>query len=303
MKTLLVTGGRGFVGRHVEAACRPNGAFADFRFVAMPFGLDIRDERSVADTVAKVKPDAIMHLAAQSFVPYSIEAPRETLEVNIFGTLSVLEALRREGSSTTLLFVSSGDVYGRVADDALPVTEATVPFPRNPYAVSKIAAEELALQYHRTFGVDVRVARPFNHVGPGQDARFVIPALARQVVDIADGLRPPVIDAGDVDITRDFTDVRDVVAAYAAMLQGGSAGSRYVVASGRERSVRHCLQTMCQLAGVAPELRQSAEKLRPAEQRRMVADSDRLRRETGWAPKILFEQTLSDILQEARNSR
>lgn len=303
MRTLLVTGGRGFVGRQVEAACRPDGAFADFRFIAMPAGLDVRDERSVAAMVAKVKPDAIIHLAAQSFVPRSLEAPRETLEVNVLGTLSVLEALRHQESRATLLLVSSGDVYGRVADDALPVTETTPPCPRNPYAVSKIATEELALQYHRTFNIDVRVARPFNHVGPGQSTRFVLPALARQIVDIADGLHPSVIDAGDVDVTRDFTDVRDVVAAYAAILRAGSPGSRYVVASGQERSVRSCMEMMCQLAGVVPALRQRAENLRPAEQRRMVADSERLRRETGWTPTIPFEQTLGEILQEARSSR
>jgi GDP-4-dehydro-6-deoxy-D-mannose reductase len=298
---LLVTGGSGFVGGHVQAACSAGGSLAGWEFCQAPASLDIRDAENVLAWVASVAPDAVLHLAAQSFVPRSFENPQETLEINLLGTLNLLKALQASGFRGRMVYVSSGDVYGRVPDDALPVSEKRIPEPRSPYAVSKIAAEALCLQWHRTEGLDVMIARPFNHVGPGQDARFVLPALAAQVVAIADGRQTPVIDAGDIDTTRDFTDVRDVVAAYAAMIQRGRPGSIYLVGSGVERRVRDLLMAMCEIEGVAPEIRQDSARLRPAEQRRMSADASRLRDETGWTLRIPLETTLSDILKEARN--
>ena len=149
----------------------------------------------------------------------------------------------------------------------------------------------MCLQWWRTEGLAVMVARPFNHVGPGQDAKFVLPALARQVVAIAEGRQTPIIEAGDIDTTRDFTDVRDVVAAYAAMLESGIPGTTYLIGSGDERRVRDLLMSMCRLAGIEPEIRQDPGKLRPAEQRRMVADAGLLRRDTGWVPRIPLDDT------------
>lgn len=299
-KKLLVTGSTGFVAAHVKAACERGGALNGWEFHGNPPGWDLRDARAVRDLVEQVRPDGVIHLAAQSFVPRSFEAPQETLEINVVGTANLLQALTDSGFAGRMIFVSSGDVFGRVPDEALPVTEARVPEPRSPYAVSKVAAEQLCLQWHRTERLDVVVARPFNHVGPGQDPRFVLPALARQVARIADGTQAPVIDAGDIETTRDFTDVRDVVAAYAAMLTRGVAGAIYLVGSGVERRVRDILSEMCRIAAVEVEIRQDAAKIRPAEQRRMVADASHLRRDTGWTPCVPFETTLSDILDDAR---
>jgi GDP-4-dehydro-6-deoxy-D-mannose reductase len=183
----------------------------------------------------------------------------------------------------------------------LPVDEAWIPEPRSPYAVSKVAAEQICLQWHRTEGLDVMIARPFNHVGPGQDARFVLPALARQLVAISEGRQPAIIEAGDIDTTRDFTDVRDVVSAYTAMLARGKSGATYVIGTGQERLVRNVLLAMCELCGVAPEIHQDPAKIRPAEQRRMAANASRLRQDTGWSPVIPMETTLNDILNDARN--
>lgn len=299
-RRLLVTGGSGFVGGHVRAACAPGGALADWEFVATPSGWDIRDEAAVQRVVADTRPDAVLHLAAQSFVPRSFENPRETFEINVLGTLNLVRSLTRGGFAGRMVFVSSGDVYGRVPEASLPVNEDYRPQPRNPYAVSKISAEELSLQWSRSEGLDVMIARPFNHVGPGQDERFVLPALAAQVVAIERGRQPAVIEAGDIDVTRDFTDVRDVVAAYAAMLGRGRSGATYVIGSGIERRVRDLLTELCALAQVAPQIHQDAAKLRPAEQRRMAADSAALQRDTGWAPAIAMNATLLDILEEAR---
>lgn len=300
-RRLLLTGAGGFVGRHVIASGRPGGTFARWDVVPAPTGCDIRDADAVREIVADARPDAVLHLAAQSFVPRSFDDPRETFAVNLGGTLNLLIALDHTGFKGRMLLVSSGDVYGRVPESELPVEESRVPAPRSPYAVSKIAAEQLCLQWHRTNGLDVMIARPFNHVGPGQDARFVLPALARQVAAIASGRAPPLIEAGDIDTTRDFTDVRDVVAAYAAIFEKGVPGATYVIGSGEERRVRDLLAAMCAIAGIDPEITQDPSRMRPAEQRRMAADASLLRHDTSWQPCIPIETTLQDILKEAMN--
>jgi GDP-4-dehydro-6-deoxy-D-mannose reductase len=297
---LLLTGGGGFVGTHVVAAGTPGGAFSGWDIVPLPRDCDVRDASALEAVAREVRPDAVLHLAAQSFVPRSFEDPRETFDINLGGTLNLLEALAAADFDGRMLLVSSGDVYGRVPEDELPVDESRLPRPRSPYAVSKIAAEQLCLLWHMTRALDVMVARPFNHVGPGQDPRFVVPALARQVVEIAAGRRPAVIDAGDIDTTRDFTDVRDVVAAYSALLSGGNAGEIYVIGTGREARIRDLLALMCRFSGIDPEIRQDPARMRPSEQRRMAANASKLRKDTGWAPRISIETTLQEILNEAR---
>lgn len=300
MTTLLVTGATGFVGRHVAHAVEA-GEFGPVRLQVWPAGIDLRDAAAVRDVVAAIQPDHVLHLAAQSFVPRAFEDPAETFAINVQGTVHVLDALRRAAFRGRFLYASSGDVYGLVPEDALPVGPERPAAPRNPYAASKVAAEQLCLAFHRSEGLDALIARPFNHVGPGQDARFVLPALARQVVAIASGARAPVIEAGDIDTTRDFLDVRDVVGAYAALFRAGRPGATYVVASGVERRVRDLLARLCDLAGVRADVRQDPAKLRPAEQRRMAGDASALRRDTAWAPRFDLDTTLSDILEHARS--
>lgn len=297
---LLVTGVNGFVGRHVSAMVY-NGRFGATELIVPPKGWDLRDEEAVAAWIGQVKPDSVLHLAAQSFVPRAFENPRETLEINVIGTLNLLRALRHTSFTGRVIYASSGDVYGQVPEAQLPVDESLMPAPRNPYAVSKVAAEQLCLQWHRSDAMDIVVARPFNHVGPGQDSRFVLPSMARQIMAISEGRQAPVLDVGDIDTTRDFTDVRDVVAAYSALLRNGTSGETYVIGSGREWLIRDLLREMCELAGVTAEFRQDLARLRPADQRRMVANAGRLRRDTGWTPTVSMETTLQDILEDARN--
>ncbi|NCT70714.1 MAG: NAD-dependent epimerase/dehydratase family protein [Xanthomonadaceae bacterium] len=299
---ILVTGAGGFVGRYVLEAIE-NGRFGDAIAAVPPSDWDIRNLDSTRDAVAQTMPDAVVHLAAQSFVPRSFEDPAETLAINAGGTANLIKALQEQDFGGRLLYVSSGDVYGLVAETDLPVTEDIQPQPRNPYAVSKWAAEQLCLQAGRTHGLDCVIARPFNHVGAGQSDRFVLPSLAGQIAEIETGRREPLIEVGDIDSTRDFLDVRDVVAAYAALLRAGARGATYVVASGRERSVRELLDLMLGQTDVKPEIRVDPARMRPSEQKRMRADSRRLRDDTGWNPELSIETTVLDLLDYARKSK
>lgn len=292
-RRILVTGASGFAGRHLMASA----AFAGVEFATLQC-VDIRDRSALDAQVASIKPDHVIHLAAQSFVPRSFEDPAGTLEVNLMGTLNLLQSLDKVGFSGRFLYVSSGDVYGAVRESQLPVKEELVPAPRNPYSVSKLAAEQLCLQWHRSNRLDVVIARPFNHVGPGQGNAFVVPALAAQVVAISRGEAVPAISAGDIDVTRDFTDVRDIVSGYASLLASGTSGAIYQLCSGVERSVRGILEQLLALRGVAAKIEQDPLKFRPAEQRRMVADNSLVSRDTGWLPTIRWETTLEDIIEE-----
>ncbi|NII56420.1 GDP-mannose 4,6-dehydratase [Luteibacter sp. SG786] len=293
--TLYLTGASGFVGKHVLAEAQ-RGVFGDTGVASASAGLDLRDAVAVLADIDAIRPDTVVHLAAQSFVPESFVRPRDTIDTNLIGTLNLLEALKSTGFRGRMLYVSSGDVYGAVPEADLPVVEAQPPMPRSPYAVSKVAAELLCRQYQLSVDFEIVVARPFNHIGPGQDVRFVVPSLARQVARIAAGMEPAEILAGDIDVTRDFSDVRDVVGAYAALLRSGRAGEIYNVCSGREVKIRDILMILCRQAGVAPDIRQDAAKLRPSEQRRMVASSGKLAGDTGWAPQWTLERTLQQIL-------
>src|SRR5690606_19227156 len=187
-----------------------------WELVSPPGGVDLVHPETL-EAWCSDPPDAVIHLAGQTFVPESFRDPSRTIQVNLLGTLNLLQALKRGGFNGTFLFVSSGDVYGQVAESALPISEELAPKPRNPYAVSKVAAELLCQQWGYAEGWRVLVARPFNHIGPGQAADFVVPSMARQMVGRAAGERRVTLEVGDIDVTRDFLDVRDVVSAYFAL--------------------------------------------------------------------------------------
>ncbi|MGN6481766.1 GDP-mannose 4,6-dehydratase [Luteibacter sp.] len=298
MSRLIITGAGGFVGSTIRAEAA-RGRFEGWDLIPAPAGLDIRDASAMRIWITAERPDAVLHLAAQGFVPRSFDAPGETLDINLGGTLNLLRALSAAKFAGRLVYVSSGDVYGLVPDAELPVDERLPAAPRNPYAVSKVAAEELVLMWHRTYGLDAIIARPFNHIGPGQAPQFAVPSFASQIIAVERGATP-VILTGDIDTTRDFTDVRDVVAAYNALLHSGRAGQRYVIGSGREYRMRALIEMMCELAGVEVALEQDPARMRPAEQRRMVANAALLKEHTGWEPLIPIRDTLTAVLNDAR---
>lgn len=287
--TVLVTGASGFVGPHVLVAI-PGCVTLDAHGA-----VDIRDAAAVAQAVTRIRPERVLHLASQSFVPESFRDPKSTLDINFGGTFNLLQGLKDSGFTGNMVYVSSGDVYGRVPEDELPVAESRQPAPRNPYAVSKVAAEALCYQWSQTEKMAIMVARPFNHVGSGQTERFVLSDIARQLVLVAAGKAPPALSLGDVDVTRDYLDVADVVAAYALLLEKGESGGVYNICSGVERSVRECAVLMMDRLGIRAEIVQDPSRLRPAEQRRMKGDAGRLRG-LGWKPALAWEQTIDRLL-------
>jgi GDP-4-dehydro-6-deoxy-D-mannose reductase len=284
---VLLTGANGFVGRHMQAA---------FACAPLPHGVDLQDREALLHAVESIQPDAVIHLAAQSFVPAAFENPRRTFDINFYGTLSLLETLKAVGFTGRMIFVGSGDTYGQVPETAFPVKETWPLRPRNPYAASKVAAEALCYQWSQTEKFEVLMVRPFNHIGPGQSPRFAISDFAKQVTEISLGLRAPIVSVGDIDVTRDFTDVRDVVNAYALLLQRGKNGTVYNICSGREHNVRELLQRLIALCGIEVRIEQDMARLRPAEQRRMVASCELLYNDVGWQPKITLDQSLQDLL-------
>lgn len=296
---LLITGHSGFVGQTLFRLLGEAPEYREKFEIVIPAQLiELRDKNSLAQAIAETRPDAVIHLAAQSFVPRAFEDPRETFDINFGGTLNLLEALKAAGFGGKMLYVGSGDQYGKVAAEDLPIAETLALKPRNPYAVSKAAAEMLCYQWSQTEGLDIVAARPFNHIGPGQNDSFALSGFARQIIEIKLRRREPVIYVGDLDVTRDFTDVADVARAYLLLLERGARGETYNVCSGREHHLGRLLEEMLALAGVQAEIVQDPARFRVAEQKRVAGDNRKLAGHTGWQPRITMEMSLKSILAD-----
>jgi GDP-4-dehydro-6-deoxy-D-mannose reductase len=297
----LITGGSGFVGTWLVDHLRAVGDDVEVTDTEV----DVTDPDAVHAAIEAARPEVVYHLAALSHVGRSWDDPLRVLEVNVLGTASVLLAARRSGLAPRVLVVSSAEVYGAVVDPAaLPLTEDMAPAPVTPYAASKLAAEAVAIQAFRGHGQHVVVARPFNHVGPGQSPEFAVAAFAKRVVEaVASGQRA--IAVGNLSARRDFTDVRDVVRAYRALVESGEPGTVYNVCSGRDVSMREVADELVALAGASLELEVDPALVRPVEVPVLRGDPGRLQRATGWVPVHPLAETLADVLKdwEGRASR
>ena len=301
---ILVTGACGFVGRHLlaEFVYRGHVAYGIDRGAA-PAGLpvqdflsvDICDAEAMNAAVRRIAPDACVHLAAIAFVPSGKSAPVKMIEVNVMGTTHLLEAFRTAGSAARILFVSTAQVYGS-RPRSVPAREQDPFAPESLYGLTKSAADGIARFYAQQYGMDVMVARPYNHIGPGQDAGYVISAFAHQVRAIRQGATP-LVKVGNLESLRDFTDVRDICRAYALLLERGVKGEAYNIASGRQVKIGDALKGLCALAGVHPEIVRDEALYRP-DDRCLMLDTSRLREATGWAPVIPFDKTLADIMEQ-----
>ncbi|WP_198919555.1 GDP-mannose 4,6-dehydratase [Pseudomonas chlororaphis subsp. aureofaciens] len=293
-KRLFVTGLNGFVGRHLRS--RLGAADSGWELLPAP-PFDLTQPQSLQDLWPEL-PDAVIHLAGQTFVPEAFRDPTNTFQINLLGTLNLLQALKIRGFNGRFLYVSSGDVYGLVNESDLPINERQPPCPRNPYAVSKDSAELLSLQWGMSEDWPVMIARPFNHIGTGQQNSFAITSAARQIARIKLGLQGPQVYVGDIDVTRDFLDVSDVVSAYLALLHSGIPGQIYNICSGKEQSIRNLIEQLADIAQVEMELVEDPARLRRSEQRRVCGSAAKLQQATGWMPKTPIEQSLRAILTD-----
>lgn len=289
----LVTGGSGFVGRWLVEHLREAG---DEVVLATA---DVTDAEASAEEIGAAEPEALYHLAALAHVGESWDNPAETFAVNALGTVHVLEGARRCASVPRVLLASSAEVYGRVTPDQVPLTEDAPLRPVTPYAASKIAAEFSALQAYLGYEIPTVRARAFNHVGPGQAATFVVPALARRIAAAAQS-RSRSIPVGNLAAERDFTDVRDVVRAYRLLIERGEPGAVYNVCSGRPLAVAALVERLVGLAGWDVELESDPSLIRPLDIPVLAGDASRLQAATGWEPRLDLDATLTDVLAEAR---
>jgi len=258
---------------------------------------DITGEARLGAILAEERPDAVMHLAAHAQVAGAWGQGRQIMENNAVATQVLMQAIHDNCPGARVLLVGSGDVYGHVEEDELPLAEDRPPRPNNPYSVSKLAQEFIALQYHHAFGMEVVAARPFNHIGPRQLGDFITPAVARQLAEIEAGLKEPVIEVGNLDSRRDFLDVRDVVRAYHAILERGTPGEVYNVCSGQARVIRDIVTTLVDLSDARPELRQDPNRMRPSDTPVVIGDNAKLMALEWWKPRIDFRQSLGDVLE------
>ncbi len=306
----IIVGAAGFVGGHLAAhlqntlGWRVAATKLPQEAINFPCGavydVDILQPGQLEAVLEAEQPGFLFHLAAQSSVGLSWKNPALTVEVNVVGTLNVLDALRAHGRPVRALLPGSSEEYGRLRPQEIPVKEDTLPRPGNVYAVTKNVQNQLARVYAEAYGLPLVCTRSFNHIGPGQAPGFVLPDFCKQVAAIEAGLAPPVMKVGNLDAKRDFCDVRDIVAAYAALVQRGAPGETYNVGSGKSVPVRHLLDVLLGLATVPITVEPDPARMRPSDVPDVRADIAKVRAAVGWAPAFSIEETIRETLDEWR---
>lgn len=311
---ILVLGAAGFAGRHLcaELLRRGHGVLPAGRSAPPPGALpescdpwrscDVTEPSSVRGTLEGSAPDAVVALAGLASPPVANRDPAAAMRVNALGVVHLLDAVERSGARVRVAVVTSGEVYGRGGPAGSPIEESEPMRPASLYAVSKAAADEAARAFAAR-GQDVVVLRPFNHAGPGQPPGFVCPDFASQVAAIARGLHRGPIEVGNLDVERDFSDVRDVVRGYACAIEGGRAGEAYNLCSGRATRVRTILEELCSIAGIEPEVRVASDRRRLGEGKGTWGSRAKAARDLGWEPAIPLRQTLLDVLDAEMKAR
>lgn len=260
------------------------------------YDLDLLDADAVRTLLHTLQPDCVFHLAAQSSVALSWKQPQLTADINIKGTINLLEAVRSCTDPPKLLLVGSGEEYGHLRRDACPVSEEEPLHPANIYAATKVCAEQMAMIYQRAYGLWITAVRAFNHIGPGQSPQFVVSDFCKQTAAIEYGMQEPVIRTGNLSAKRDFTDVRDIVRAYGLIMTKGVSGRIYNVGSQNAIAISELLKQIHALSGVPYAIQTDPEKLRPVDIPIIEADITKLQQDTGWSPAIALQQTLKDTL-------
>ena len=301
---VLVTGAEGFVGGHVLTTLREQSHEPVALHFADPkkreeiewYRCDLRNRELVQAVVKRAKPEGIIHLAAISHVPDAQSASEIAFATNVGGTLNLFEALSEVCPGVNFVFVSSGEVYGDVTAEDIPIKESQDPAPANVYGLTKLCGENLAGYYRRRGFLAVTIVRPFSQFGPEQTDRFVCSSFARQVARVMLDKTPPEVRVGNLHVRRDFTDVRDTARAYTALVKRDRGPGPYNISSGRSISISDVLETLINLSGKDIEVKIDHERVRPVDIPEMCGDSTLFRSITGWTPRFALRQTLQDTL-------
>lgn len=309
-KKALVIGVAGFVGHYLVKHLHDDMGMdvvatklSHESVVPMPAricDLNILDKESIIEILFEERPDEIYHLAAQSSVSVAWKNPQLTIDVNVKGAVNLLEALRELFYKPRVILVGSGEEYGHIKPGDTPVREDTILDPGNIYAATKACQNMLGRIYADAYDLDLVMVRAFNHIGPGQSPIFVVSDFCKQVVDIEFGKKEPVMYVGNLSAKRDFTDVRDVVRAYAALARYGRKGESYNVGSGHAVEIREILDLIISRSDADVRVETDPAKIRPVDVPIIEADIRKIREETGWEPKISLEQTIDEILADWR---
>lgn len=306
MKKALIIGAGGFVGSYL-IDCLHDEFHMDVYATklkgtelshpsAQVYDLDILSKEDIVELLYNIRPDYIFHLAAQSSVSVAWKNPMMTIDVNIKGSVNVMDAVRELYYKPRILVIGSGEEYGHIKEGETPISEETVLRPGNIYAATKACQNMIGSIYAKAYDIEMMMVRAFNHVGPGQAPLFVVSDFCKQTAEIERGLKEPVIHVGNLSARRDFTDVRDVVRAYALLIMKGTAGETYNVGSGNAMAIQDILDMIVGMSSADIAVEIDKNKIRPVDVPVIEADITKINRETGWKPVISIEQTIRETL-------
>lgn len=307
---VLITGITGFAGSHMAELLLNEGydIFGLARWRSQTDNIqgvngrikliegDLLDSHSLQEAMVAARPDLIFHLAAQSFVPASWTSPAVTLEINVTGSCNLFEAVRAAQIDPAVQIACSSEEYGLVKEDELPIKETNPLRPLSPYAVSKVAMDYLGYQYFKSYGMRIVRTRGFNHTGPRRGEVFAESNFAKQIAEIEVGKRKPVIEVGNLEAKRDYSDVRDMVRGYLLAALKGEPGEVYNISSGKTRKIGDVLETLLSFSKVKVKIKKTPARIRPSDVPVLLGDNSKFVKKTGWQPKIKFEKTLRDLL-------
>lgn len=311
-KKILITGVSGFAGSYLAHELvksednevfgtylfeKSKEALSDISFKINLVNLDLMDFKSVTNTIEKIRPDQIYHLAALTSPTQSFKDPSVVMVNNISSELNLLEAIKNAQLKTRIMIVSSAEVYGKVDSKDLPIDEDTPLQPANPYAVSKLTQDFMGLQYHIAYGLDIVRVRPFNHIGPGQTEHFATSAFSKKIAEIEKGIREPILTVGNLDAKRDFTNVKDMIRAYILLMEKGKSGDVYNIGSGVSYKMSEILNTLLSFSSSKIKIEIDKNLLRPSDNPELLCDNRKFVNLTGWKPEIDIETTLKEILE------
>ncbi|OGG12174.1 GDP-mannose 4,6-dehydratase [Candidatus Gottesmanbacteria bacterium RBG_13_45_10] len=315
VKKVFITGIAGFVGSHLAELMLSKG-YEVYGFLRSRSktdhiesiinklhleDADVLDTHSLYGAISRVKPQYIFHLAAQSFVPTSWASPSVTLEVNVVGSANLFEAVRMAGIDPVIQIACSSEEYGLVHPDEIPIKETNPLRPLSPYAVSKLAMDYLGYQYYQSYKVRIVRTRGFNHTGPRRGDTFAESTFAKQIALIEKGKQPPVIHVGNLEASRDYTDVRDMVRAYLMAVESCDPGDVYNICAGRTVKIGDMLKLLLSFSKAKVEIQPDPARMRPSDVPVLLGDNSKFVAKTGWKAEIPFEKTMEDLLNYWRD--